>query len=381
MILSGNAWIQYGIKTSYKRYGIKVILLGNYGIDTMKVLLTGHKGYIGTRLLPLLLDRGHEVTGFDSDIFRACTYTGELVSIPEILDDIRNISSEELSGFEAIIHLAGLSNDPLGDYNPLLTEEINEKASIRLAELARKAAVSRFIFASSCSNYGASGDSFLNEQASFNPVTPYGRSKVNVEKAVSRMANKDFTPTFLRASTAYGLSPRIRFDLVLNNLTAWAYTTGEIYLKSDGSPWRPIVHVEDIARAYIAVLEAPRENVHLEAFNVGSTTENYQIRELAEIVHDVVPNSRVKYAPDAGPDQRCYRVDCNHIARSLHDFKPQWTARRGVEELYDSFCRTGLTLEDFEGERFKRISHVKKLIEEGNLDENLRWQKTVLESC
>ena len=347
----------------------------------MKVLLTGHKGYIGTRLLPLLLDREHEVTGFDSDIFRACTYTGELVSIPEISGDIRNISSEELSGFDAIIHLAGLSNDPLGDYNPLLTEEINEKASIRLAELARKAAVSRFIFASSCSNYGASGDSFLNEQAPFNPVTPYGRSKVNVEKAVSRMANKDFTPTFLRASTAYGLSPRIRFDLVLNNLTAWAYTTGEIYLKSDGSPWRPIVHVEDIARAYIAVLEAPRENVHLEAFNVGSTTENYQIRELAEIVRDVVPNSRVKYAPDAGPDLRCYRVDCNHIALSLHDFKPQWTARRGVEELYDSFCRAGLTLEDFEGERFKRIAHVKKLIEDGDLDENLRWQKTVLESC
>jgi nucleoside-diphosphate-sugar epimerase len=332
-------------------------------------------------LLPLLLERGHEVTGIDSDIYKACTYDGEILSIPEISADIRDVSSEELIGFEAIIHLAGLSNDPLGDYNPLLTEEINEKASVRLAELAKKAGVSRFIFASSCSNYGASGNSFLDEQAPFNPVTPYGQSKVNVEKAVSHIADKDFTPTFLRASTAYGISPRIRFDLVLNNLTAWAYTTGEIYIKSDGSPWRPIVHVEDIARAYIAVLEAPKEDVHLEAFNVGSTTENYQIRELAEIVRDVVPNSRVRYAPDAGPDQRCYRVDCNHIALTLHEFKPQWTARRGVEELYDTFSRVGLTLEDFEGERFMRIAHVKKLIEDGDLDGNLRWQETVLENC
>lgn len=340
----------------------------------MKILLTGHKGYIGTTLLPILLDRGHEVRGLDSDLFEACTFTGGLLSIPEIGKDIRDVDGEALEGFDAVIHLAGLSNDPLGDYDPSLTEDINENASIRLARLAKKAGVRRFLFASSCSNYGASGDDFLDESAAFNPVTPYGKSKVNVERSVSPLADQDFSPTFLRASTAYGLSPRIRFDLVLNNLTAWAYTTGDIYLKSDGSPWRPIVHVEDIARAYVAALEAPLEHVHNQAFNVGATTENYQIREIAEIVRQVVPNSRIRFAPDAGPDLRCYRVDCNVIARALHGFKPQWTARRGVEELYDSFCRVGLTVEDFEGERFKRIAHVKKLIAEGRLDQTLRWR-------
>lgn len=342
----------------------------------MKVLVTGHKGYIGACLVPMLLERGHEVTGSDSDIFRSCTYNGELASVPEISADVRDIRKEELIGFDAIIHLAGLSNDPLGDYNPQLTVDINENAAIRLAELAKKAGVSRFIFASSCSNYGASGDTFLDEHAAFNPVTPYGRSKVEVEKAVIQLADDTFSPTYLRASTAYGVTPRIRFDLVLNNLTAWAYTTGEIYLKSDGSPWRPIVHVEDISRAYVAVLEAPKEDIHSQAFNIGTTTENYQIRELAEIVREVVPNSRVSYATDAGPDKRCYRVDCNYLALSIHGFKPQWTARRGVEELYDTFCRVGLTLEDFEGERYMRIAHIKKLVEDGTLDTNLRWQNT-----
>ena len=340
-----------------------------------KVLLTGHKGYIGTRLIPLLLESGYEVIGLDSDLFQACTFTGDIVGVPEISCDIRDVNRDELTGFDAVIHLAGMSNDPLGDYDPALTTEINETASIRLAQLAKSAGVSRFIFASSCSNYGAAGNSFLDENSPAKPVTPYGHSKVNVERAVSPLADETFSPTFLRASTAYGLSPRIRFDLVLNNLTAWAYTTGEVYIKSDGSPWRPIVHVEDIARAYVAALEAPREAVYNQAFNVGTTTENYQVRELAEIVRDVVPNSRVSYAPDAGPDPRCYRVDCNRIALALHGYKPQWTARHGVEELYDVFCRQRLTLEDFEGERFKRIAHVKKLIEDGRLDNKLRWRE------
>jgi nucleoside-diphosphate-sugar epimerase len=340
----------------------------------MKVMLTGHKGYIGSRLLPMLLERGHEVVGLDSDLFDACTFIGELPSTPEICKDIRDVDGEELEGFDAVIHLAGLSNDPLGDYDPTLTVDINENASIRLARLAKQAGVRRFLFASSCSNYGASGEDFISESAAFNPVTPYGKSKANVERSVSLLADQDFSPSFLRASTAYGLSPRIRFDLVLNNLTAWAYTTGEIYLKSDGSPWRPIVHVDDIARAYVAALEAPVEHVHNQAFNVGSTTENYQIREIAEIVKQIVPNSRIRFAPDAGPDLRCYRVDCNCIARALHGFKPQWTARRGVEELYNSFCQVGLTVEDFEGERFKRIAHVKKLLKEGRLDRTLRWR-------
>jgi nucleoside-diphosphate-sugar epimerase len=342
----------------------------------MRVLVTGHKGYIGSCLVPLLLADGFEVGGLDSDLFRGCTFDGELASIPEILKDVRDVTEKDLEGYDAIVHLAGLSNDPLGDYDPSLTDEINCRASIRLAELARTVGVRRFVFASSCSNYGASGDNFLDESAAFNPVTPYGVSKVNVERAVSSLATDRFSPTFLRASTAYGMSPRIRFDLVLNNLTAWALTTGRVYLKSDGTPWRPIVHVEDISRAYVAALKAPVEVVHNAAFNVGTTTENYQIRELAEMVESVVPGCKVEFAPDAGPDKRCYRVDCNHIARTLHGFKPQWTARRGVEQLYEAFKRVGLKLEDFEGERFKRIAHVKHLIGSGALDTRLRW-KTV----
>jgi len=340
----------------------------------MRVLVTGHKGYIGSVLTPMLLDRGHDVVGLDTDWFGACTFHGELTEVPEFVTDVRDTTIEMVRGFDAVIHLAGLSNDPLGNYDPALTEEINEAASVRLAGLARKAGVPRFLFASSCSNYGAGGDAFLDETAAFNPVTPYGRSKVAVERALAVLATDSFSPTCLRASTAYGVGPRIRFDLVLNNLTAWAYTTGEVYLKSDGTPWRPVVHVRDIARAYIAALEAPRDAVHNEAFNVGQTTENYQIRDLAEIVRDVVPNSRVRYAPDAGPDLRCYRVDCDRIARALHGFKPRWSARTGVEELYDRFQRTGLSVHDFEGPRFKRIEHLRGLVRDGRLDSTLRWK-------
>jgi len=324
----------------------------------------------------MLLADGFDVAGLDSDLFSECTFDGELADIPETIKDSRDVTAADVEGFDAIIHLAGLSNDPLGDYDPSLTDEINCQASIRIAELARDAGVSRFVFASSCSNYGSAGDNFLTESASFNPVTPYGESKVNVEHAVSKLATDGFSPTFLRASTAYGMTPRIRFDLVVNNLTAWAFTTGRVYLKSDGTPWRPIVHVEDICRAYIATLKAPIEAVHNGAFNVGTTTENYQIHELAELVESIVPGCRVEFAPDAGPDKRCYRVDCNHIARTLHDFKPQWTARRGIEQLYETFKRVGLTLEDFEGERFKRIAHIKKLVADGALDARLRRTST-----
>jgi len=339
----------------------------------MKVLVTGSHGYIGTILSQMLIKHGHEVVGLDSDLYERCTFTGVVPGIPIIKKDVRDVEEHDLEGFAAVIHLAGLSNDPLGDYRFELTEEINEKASISLAEKAKKVGVSRFLFASSCSNYGAGGSDFLTEEAAFNPVTPYGISKVRVEAALSRIANKSFSPTYLRASTAYGVSPRIRFDLVANNLTAWAFTTGQVFLKSDGTPWRPIVHVEDICSAYIAVLQAPRELIHNEAFNVGTTTENYQIMEIAGIVKEVVPNCEVAFAPDAGPDKRCYRVDCSKIARTLHEFKPQWTARRGIEQLYEEYKKVGLTLEEFEGEKYKRISHLKYLIAEGLLDENLRW--------
>lgn len=339
----------------------------------MRVLVTGHNGYIGTVLVPMLLERGHQVAGLDTDYFASCLFTGSLPEIPQLQKDIRDLEADDVRGFDAVIHLAGLSNDPLGDYKPNLTEEINEQAAVHLARLAKAAGVRRFLFASSCSNYGAGGLDFLDEQTSFNPVTPYGISKVRVEAALTELADADFSPTYLRASTAYGLSPLIRFDLVINNLAAWAFTEGLVYLKSDGTPWRPVVHVEDIALAYVAALEAPRELVHDQAFNVGTTNENYQIRELAEIVRDVVPNCRIEFAPDAGPDTRCYRVDCNKIARTLHGFKPQWTARRGVEELYEAYRTVGLTLDDFEGERYKRIAHVKKLVNDGALDGDLRW--------
>lgn len=340
----------------------------------MRVLVTGSMGYIGTVLVPMLLTEGHEVVGLDTDYYSRCTFVGTTADTPNLRLDVRDVTAESLKGFDAIIHLAGLSNDPLGDYRPMLTEEINFKASVRIAKLAKEVGVERFIFASSCSNYGASGDQFLTEDAAFNPVTPYGESKVRVELELRELADDSFCPVFLRASTAYGMSPRIRFDLVLNNLTAWAFTTGRVYLKSDGSPWRPIVHVEDICRAYVAALEAPREAVFNQAFNVGTTTENYQIREIADLVEAIVPGCRVEYAEDAGPDKRCYRVDCNKIARVLHGFKPQWTARRGVEQLYQAYKSVGLTLEDFEGPRFMRIAHVKKLIGDGLLDENLRWR-------
>ena len=340
----------------------------------LKILVTGSQGYIGTILVPMLTKKGHEVVGLDTDYYQRCGFGGYMTKSHYIKKDIRDILITDIEGYDAIIHLAGLSNDPLGDYRLELTDTINDKASVTLARMAKTAGIKRFLFASSCSNYGASGSDFLTENASFNPVTPYGLSKVRVEAALLKMADDNFSPTFLRASTAYGVSPRLRFDLVVNNLTAWAFTTGRVYLKSDGSPWRPIVHVEDIALAYIAALHAPIEIVHNQAFNVGTTTENYQIRELAEIVKEIVPNCDVDYAPDAGPDKRCYRVNCDKIARTLHEFKPQWTARRGIEQLYEVYRKEGLTLDEFEGPKYKRIDHIKQLVEQRRLDENLRWK-------
>lgn len=341
----------------------------------MNVLVTGSHGYIGSVLVPMLAKNGHKVTGLDTDYYRKCTFTGEVKEIPTIYKDIRDVKMEDLKNIDAIIHLAGLSNDPLGDFRPTLTEEINSQASINLAHMAKKVGVKRFLFASSCSNYGSAGNDFLDEEAPFNPVTPYGISKVKVEEALEKMADDQFSPTYLRASTAYGVSPRLRFDLVTNNLTAWAFTTKKIFLKSDGSPWRPIVHVNDIALAYLSVLNAEKKLVHNEAFNVGMTSENYQIREIAILVRDIVPNCEVAFASDAGPDKRNYRVNCDKICRTLHEYKPQWTARRGIEQLYAEYKKVGLVLEEFEGPRFMRIAHIKQLLEKGELDENLRWTK------
>jgi len=344
----------------------------------MRILVTGHKGYIGTVMVPMLLKKGYEVVGFDSDLYQRSTFGDGIVEIPELRKDIRDVEPKDLEGFEAVLHLAGLSNDPLGNLNPNLTHEINYLASVELAKLAKQAGVTRFIFSSSCSNYGAGGADWLNEESAFNPVTPYGVSKVKVEQDVSQLADDNFSPTFLRNATAYGVSPRLRFDLVLNNLVAWAFTTGQIYIKSDGTPWRPIVHIEDISRAFIAVLEAPRELVHNEAFNVGRNEDNYQIRDLAEIVKQTVPNCKIEYAPDAGPDKRCYRVDCSKVAQTLPNFQPQWNARKGAVELYEAYQKVGLTLEEFEGPKYQRIAHIKYLLSSGKLDENLRWRKETL---
>jgi nucleoside-diphosphate-sugar epimerase len=321
----------------------------------------------------MLLSAGHEVIGYDSMLFARCTFSRGVQDIPAIHKDIRDAAVEDLEGLDAIIHLAGLSNDPLGDLDPDLTYEINHLASVRLAELAKEAGVTRFLFSSSCSNYGAGGTDMLDESSPFNPVTPYGISKVRVENDVSKLADDDFSPTFLRNATAYGVSPRLRFDLVVNNLVAWAFASGRVHLKSDGSPWRPLVHIEDISRGFLAILEAPRELIHNEAFNVGRTEENYQIRDIAKVVEETVPSSTVEFASGAGPDTRCYRVDCSKIQRVLPAFQPQWDIRKGAAELYRAFSNTNLTVDDFEGVRFKRISHLRKLIADGDVDKTLRW--------
>ena len=341
----------------------------------MRILVTGDKGYIGAVMAPMLLQEGHSVVGLDCDWFEQSAFCEPLAVVPSIRKDLRDVQPSDLVGFDAVIHLAALSNDPLGDLNPGLTYEINHIASVRLAKLAKENGVKRFLFSSSCSTYGAAGgDALLDENAELRPVTPYGRSKVLVEQDVARLADSGFSPIFLRNATAYGVSPRLRFDIVLNNLVAWAVTTGRIFIKSDGTPWRPIVHVEDICRVFIAMLNAPRELIHCEAFNVGSAEENYQIRDLANIVNEVVPGCRIEYAKDAGPDTRCYRVDFGKLGRALPGCKLRWNALDGAKELYTAIRHSGLKLDEFEGPRYKRISHLQKLIGSGYVDSALRWR-------
>jgi nucleoside-diphosphate-sugar epimerase len=340
----------------------------------MRVLVTGHKGYIGTVLVPMLQRARYTVLGLDSDLYRNSTYTDGISAIPEIIKDVRDVERQDLAGVDAIVHLAGLSNDLLGDLNPKLTYEINHCASVRLAAMAKESGISRFIFASSCSNYGAASDGLQDESGALHPITPYAISKVMVERDVQALAGDRFSPVFMRNSTAYGISPRMRFDLVLNNLTAWAYATGRVLLKSDGTPWRPLVHIEDISQAVLGALVAPRDVIHNQAFNVGVNSENYQVRELAAIVRDTVPNSEVTVADGAEPDKRNYRVDFTKYARCFPDYPLRWNVRAGVKQLHDSYRRCDLQKDAFEGARYKRVAQIQYLLSTGQLDETLRWR-------
>jgi nucleoside-diphosphate-sugar epimerase len=339
----------------------------------MRVLVTGHRGFIGGVMVPFLRSAGVDVVGMDTDYYRGCDFRAPPEAIPTIDRDIRDARPKDLSGFDAVVHLAALSNDPLGDFDPDLTYGINQRATTHLAQLARAAGVPRFLFSSSCSNYGASEDRLLDEEAAFNPVTPYGISKVRAEQELLGLATDSFSPVLLRSATAYGVSPRLRCDIVLNNLTAHAVATGKILIKSDGTPWRPIVHAEDICRAFLAVLEAPREKVHAQAFNVARQGENYRIRELAQIVQETVPGCTIEFAGDASPDARNYRVDASKIARVLPGFQPRWTARDGARQLYEAFRDARITLDEVEGWRYRRIGQIKKLLSSGALAPDLRW--------
>src|SRR6478672_8690517 len=314
----------------------------------MRVLVTGHNGYIGSVMVPFLRNAGHEVVGFDTYLYEECTFGDEVPDVPAIRADLRDVSPDELRGFDAVIHLAALCNDPLGNMNPGTTYDINHHASVRLAQAAKDAGVPRFLFASSCSLYGLAGDELLTEEAAFNPITPYGESKILSERDIRPLADDSFSPVFLRNATAYGVSPRLRCDIVVNNLVGYAYTQGDVLIQSDGSPWRPLVHVEDISR----------------------------VREVADMVKATVPNCTIRYAEGGGPDPRCYRVDCSKIARMLPAFRPQWSVQKGVVELYEAYRAHGLTSEEFLGNRYLRLKQIKKLQDEHRLDDDLRWERS-----
>lgn len=343
----------------------------------MKVCITGNRGYIGAVMTPMFLAAGHDVVGLDTDLYRECTFGDPPAAVPTLDKDIRDVDAADLAGFDAVVHLAALSNDPLGNLDRELTLSINYHGSVHLAHMAKHAGVPRFLYSSSCSLYGAGGDEMLTEEAEFRPVTVYGETKVLAEHAISALADDSFCPTFFRNATAYGLSPRHRFDLVLNNLMAWATATGSVLIKSDGTPWRPIVHIEDISAAYLAALEAPREAVHNQAFNVGANGENYRIRDLAAIVQETVPGSRVEYAPGGSPDTRNYRVNFDKIGRLLPAFRPQWTARQGAQQLYAAYLQHGVIVDEFEGPKYRRVDHVKQLLAAGEVDTSLRRTASV----
>lgn len=344
--------------------------------DTM-ILITGNTGYIGTVMTKFLQEHSYKVVGIDYNYYEGCDlYPSNIRPFKQIVKDIKDISERDLEGVTAIIHLAALSNDPLGEINPSLTREINYVASVKLAKLAKRLGIERFIFSSSCSLYGIAPDNKpLTEEGRLNPITAYAKAKVEAEKGISELADDNFHPVFMRNATVYGISPRLRLDLVVNNLVAWAYLTGEIAIMSDGTPWRPIIHIEDLCKAFLAALEAPVEKIHNQVFNVGINKENYQVRDIAKHVEEIVPKSHVKILNKTGPDERTYRVDFTKIKKTLPQFKPTWNLKKGIEELYQAYKDFGLTQKDLESPKYFRVRWIKYLVESQKLDYNLRWLK------
>lgn len=339
----------------------------------MRVLVTGDRGYIGAVLVPRLLSAGHDVVGLDAGWYDGCDFGSLTTGYESWTGDVREAASDDLAGFDAVIHLAAISNDPVGHLNPDATYSVNTDGSVHLAETAKRAGVRRYLFSSSCSLYGAAGDAPVDESAAFNPVTPYGESKILAEQSIAALADDSFSPVYLRNATAYGSSPRLRADIVVNNLTGTAFTRGEVRLQSDGSPWRPLVHVEDISTAFLAALEAPREAIHNQAFNVGRDEDVVQIRTIAEQVamHLGAP---VTFAEGAGPDTRNYRVDFSKICRVLPAYQPEWTIPAGIQQLARDMSTHGLSVDDFEGPRYVRLAKIRELIASGRLDDHLRLQ-------
>lgn len=338
-----------------------------------RVLITGHNGYIGSVMVPHFLQAGLEVVGLDTGYFEECTLVPDKASVPTIRKDIRDLVPADLKGCDAIVHLAALSNDPIGNLVAGWTEEINCRASIRLAELAKDAGIRRYLFSSSCIMYGMSTASVVTEDSPLDPKTEYARSKVVAEQGITKLADNNFSPSFLRNGTIYGVSPRMRFDTVLNDLVGTAVTTKQVKLFSDGKPWRPVIHVQDVARAFLTVLQAPIEDVHNQAFNTGANHLNHQIIELAEIVTKTVPGCTLEVLAQSGADQRTYKADFGKFSRVFPKFEWKWNAVKGAQELYETFKGIGLTKEMFADKRFTRLKWLKYLLDSNKLDKNLRW--------
>ena len=340
----------------------------------MKILVTGTEGYLGSLLAPILMREGHEILAVDTGFYKSgWLYHGAPMTPRTLLKDIRQITREDLEGMEAVVHMAELSNDPTGELAPHITYEINHKGSVRLAALAKQAGVGRFVYMSSCSVYGVAAESYVTEESAVNPQTAYAICKTLVERDLQPMADDGFSPTFLRNATAYGASPRMRFDIVLNNLAGLAWTTREIKMVSDGTPWRPLVHALDIAQAIVRVLDAPRAAIHNQIFNVGETSHNYTIKEVAEVVAEVFPGCKLSFGQQ-GSDNRSYRVSFDKIKAQLPGFQCVWDARRGARQLHDVFQEIDLTADLFNGRGFTRLKQLEYLIRTRQIDQDFFWR-------